>query len=94
MVLRGQLLAQVDRQMAPGERGGIFILMLSNPVYSKPFRRARQEVTGATLRREGGLVWRKRGLREGNKGFTIDSKQSGDAVTHIDYDSLANPAVD
>ena len=53
MVLRGQLLAQVDRQMALGERGIFFFLMLFNPVYCKPFRRACQEVTGATLRREG-----------------------------------------
>lgn len=51
MVLRGQLLAQVDRQMALGERG--IFLMLSNPIYCKPFRKARQEVTGATLGREG-----------------------------------------
>lgn len=51
MVLRGQLLAQVDRQMAL-ERQEDF-LMLSNPVYSKSFRRAHQEVTGATLAGEG-----------------------------------------
>lgn len=48
---RGQLLAQVDRQMAL-ERQEDF-LMLSNPVYSKSFRRAHQEVTGATLGGEG-----------------------------------------
>lgn len=28
-------------------------LILPNPVYSKPFRRAHQEVTGAALGREG-----------------------------------------
>lgn len=50
MVLRGQLLAQVDRQMALERED---FLMLSNPVYSKSFRRSHQEVTGATLGGEG-----------------------------------------
>lgn len=51
MVLRGQLLTHVDKQMANWREGDF--LMLSNPVYSKPFSRARQEITGAMLRGEG-----------------------------------------
>lgn len=39
------------RQADGSWRGGF--LMLSNPVYSKPFRGTHQEVTGATLGREG-----------------------------------------
>lgn len=49
MVPRAILLAQVDGQMADGKwREGDF-LMLPNPVYCKPFRRARQEGTRALL---------------------------------------------
>lgn len=41
--------------------------MLSNPVYSKPFRRARQEVTGATLGREGAYCGRYMDREEATK---------------------------
>lgn len=70
---------QVERQMAPGERGGISLLMLSNPVYSKPFRGARrQEVSGAALE-EGGT-----GLSAEETWTEERFEASRDALTHIE----------
>lgn len=60
MVLKRKLLAQVDRQMVLGERG---IFECDNPVYSKPSRGARQEVTGATARRVGARCGGKKGAK-------------------------------
>lgn len=42
--------------------------MPSNPICSKPFRGARQEVSGAPVGEGGRLAWKKRGWRGTDKG--------------------------